>query len=632
MTILHDLGYTNVVAGAVHGHVDARDQTAIVAGGPTPGPGTSGWWLARVYTSPPATAEICTAEIRRRAADPPAAVDPKPPSPGRPDVFRKIGVRVELVRSTFIRGEIYGEFDIETAAEQSLARNGQPALRNGPRNPSDGICLFLLRLRLSEDRGAWEVTAEFRAIDADLDGLAKMDQAHANQTVLDMLGALSIMAPLSASATNLSPAAGAVVALGSIAVGASDLIHTHSLILRGGELKVSDGIVGADGTTTVADSGTQLSVLLDLEIAFSFDLGIVRVDPAHPVTTRYKAIGVRSQWGTAHRPRVRAAAGLRPEPRLHTRHPRRLVERRPRRSTSILRILGFRVSRDNPTYLEVEVGLGLDLGIVTVDTVRVRGASGRRRPSTSQLTKLAATLDIPGVHPRQRLDRDHAARLQGRIRPDDRAGQHPGLGRPRGREHAGRRHGRPDRRRGRVPGPDPARQLRARHLRVHGRHRRQLRPQGATGAQVPALDWLQAQFARPGGVMDPTGWELDSGRTTRSRRACWSARSRAGSSSTSRGSCIIEVPGPRLLLVMKADVLSLPPVLNSNQSATFLAVLDIDFGRGTITIGIVAAYEIEKILKVRVPVTAFFDAQQPENWLVDLGNYHRPGDGLACST
>ena len=63
-------------------------------------------------------------------------------------------------------------------------------------------------------------------------------------------------------------------------------------------MKVSDGIVGPDGTTTVADRGTQVSVLLDLEVAFSFDLGIVRVDPAHPVTTRYKAIGVRSQWGT----------------------------------------------------------------------------------------------------------------------------------------------------------------------------------------------------------------------------------------------------------------------------------------------------------------------------------------------
>ena len=82
------------------------------------------------------------------------------------------------------------------------------------------------------------------------------------------------------------------------------------------------------------------------------------------------------------------------------------------------------------------------------------------------------------------------------------------------------------------------------------------------------------------------------------------------------------MPGPRLLLIMKADVLSLPPVLDSNQSATFLAVLDIDFGRGTITIGIVAAYEIERILKIRVPITAFFDARQPEAWLVDLGSYH----------
>ena len=148
ITILNDLGYTNVSPGAVHGHADARDQIPIVAGGPTPAPGASGWWLARVYTNVPAAAEVCTAEIRRRAAAPPAAVDPTPPPRGRPDVFRKIGVRVEFVRSTFIRGEIYGEFDIETATESALARNGQPALRNGPRNPSDGICLFLLRLRL----------------------------------------------------------------------------------------------------------------------------------------------------------------------------------------------------------------------------------------------------------------------------------------------------------------------------------------------------------------------------------------------------------------------------------------------------------------------------------------------------
>ena len=62
----------------------------------------------------------------------------------------------------------------------------------------------------------------------------------------------------------------------------------------------------------------------------------------------------------------------------------------------LLRILGFRVSRDNPTYLEVEVGLGVDLGIITVDAVRVRGRLDGP-PLDLQLTKLAATLDVPGT-------------------------------------------------------------------------------------------------------------------------------------------------------------------------------------------------------------------------------------------
>jgi hypothetical protein len=69
----------------------------------------------------------------------------------------------------------------------------------------------------------------------------------------------------------------------------------------------------------------------------------------------------------------------------------------------ILRILGVRVSRDNPTYLEVEAGLGVDLGIVTVDTVRVRLRLDQ--PELPQLTKLGASLDIPGtLHGRGSLE------------------------------------------------------------------------------------------------------------------------------------------------------------------------------------------------------------------------------------
>jgi hypothetical protein len=621
MLVLHDLGFSDVQPGAVHGHANARDGTAIAAGGPTPPPGASGWWLARVYSDPPASAEVCIAEITRRAPPQPVEIDPKPPAQQRPDCFRKIGVRVEFVRSTFIRGEIYGEFDIETAAESALARGGQPALRSGPRSPGDGICTFLLRLRLSEDRGAWEVTGEFRALDPDLDGLARMDQATANQTALDILGALSIMAPLTASATELSPAAGAVVALGSVGLGASDLIHTHTLILRGGELKVSDGIVGPDGTTTVADRGTQVSVLLDIEVAFSFDLGIVRVDPAHPVTTRYKAIGVRSQWGTggtAEAPEYVPLPVFDPSRGYTLDVPAGALSASPPLD-ELLRILGFRVSRDNPTYLEVEVGLGVDLGIVTVDAVRVRGRLDGP-PLDLQLTKLAATLDIPGaIHGAGSIEFTPLG-FKGAfdltiIPVNIRASAVLAVERD-GNGVTGVLIG------AEVQFPVPI-LLGNSGLGIYGFlggvgvNYARLEP---AGTLVPALDWLQGQLPRPGGVMDPTGWALTPGSYAFAAGMLVGTVD-AGFTLHLKGIVIIEVPGPRLLLVMKADVLSLPPALTGTQSATFLAVLDIDFGRGTITIGIVAAYQIERILKIRVPITAFFDAQVPENWLVDLGSY-----------
>src|SRR5690606_37029422 len=118
------------------------------------------------------------------------------------------------------------------------------------------------------------------------DGLALMTEADADPNVLNILGALAVMAPLTASAVELSPAAGAIVALGSVALGASDVLHTHALMLRGGELVVSRGVLGPDGITAASDKGVQISILLDLEIAFSFDLELVRVDPAKPIVAR----------------------------------------------------------------------------------------------------------------------------------------------------------------------------------------------------------------------------------------------------------------------------------------------------------------------------------------------------------
>jgi hypothetical protein len=617
---LRSVGYTNVVAGSADGTAAARAGTSI-DGQPAPAAGSASWWRARAVSADPPASITVTGELTRPAPTPPARTDPTPTRSQPPDCFHKIGVRVELVRSTFVRCEIYGEFDIETATEASLRRRGQPALRSGPRNAADGVCTFLVRLRIAEDQGAWEVSGEFRAKEGDLDGLAEMTDSNANQVALDILGALSILAPLSASATELSPAAGAVVALGSIALGASDLLHTHRLTLRGAEIIVSQGILGADGITTVSQRGTQVTVLVDIEAAFSFDLTLVRVDPAHPIVTRYKAIGLRSSWDT-----VPAGGGGVDYVPLPVFFPDRgytldipagsLTAAPP--LDNILRILGVRVSRDNPTYLEVEVGLGLDLGVITIETVRVR-ARVDGPPLDLQLTKFGASVDIPNVITgrgylsfetggfsgsfdlqiiplKLRASASLAVRQAGGVTgvllgievefPVPLVLGSSGLGLFGILAGVGINHGRVE---------DPS-------------------------APVPALKWLQDQFARPGGVMDPAGWSLQPGHYAFAAGVLLGTLE-GGYIVHLKGIVLIEVPGPRLLFVLKADLIKAPPAFKSNQSATFLAVLDLDFGRGTITIGVVAAYEIESILTVRVPVTAFFSTQQVQNWFVDLGTY-----------
>lgn len=621
--LLHK-GFTNVTAGAADGFTQAKAQTTSAEGTTPPPPAGSGaWWRGRATTAGNGQ-ETITARVERVVRPPAREVDRTPPTGGRPDCFRKLGVRVELLRSTFIRAEVYGEFDIETAAETALRQHSQPALRNGPRNPSDGICTFLVRLRIAEDRESWLVSAEFRAAEADLDGLAQMDLAHSNETALNVLGALSVLAPLSSSAAELSPAAGALVSIGSIALGASSLIKTQKLILRGGELVVSQGIIAPDGSATVDPRGTSVSVLLDIEVTFTFDLTIVKVNPDHPVTTRYKAIGVRSSWNTAPDPANPGHLDYLPIPVFDPSKGYSLDIPAGALSASppldeLLRVLGFRVSRDNPTYMEVEVGLGLDLGIVTVDTVRIRARLDG--PFELTLTKLAASLEVPGVlHGKGSLEFTPFGfkgyfdltvtpinlRASAVLAVETKNGV---TGVLIGAE---------------VELPVPL-LLGNSGLGIYGflggvgiNYARDESPYATR--PVPSLDWLQAQLQR-GHVMHPDGWTHTAGAYAFAGGMLLGTAD-GGFVVHLKGIILIEVPGPRLLLVMKADVLKLPPVLkDASQSATFLAVLDIDFGRGTITLGIVAAYEIQKLLKIRVPVTAFFDTRNPQNWLVDLGSY-----------
>ncbi|GAA1569172.1 hypothetical protein GCM10009789_23280 [Kribbella sancticallisti] len=617
------LGFTNVSAGTAHG------QAAAALGGPgLPAPGSSAW---RRATATPALAtpstETVTAELKREEVET-KEVDPEPQRQLTPDCFRKLGVRVELIRGTFVRAEIYGEFDVRTAAEARLDEHTDEELP-ARTNPSDGICTFLVRLKVAEDRSSWETSAEFRAIEGDLDGLAKVERSAAgSNTALNILGAVAALSPLLAAATPPSPAAGELVplvVLGSAAVGlgAGGQIQTQYVVLRGGQLVVTDGLV--DPATGSGPNTTQVSVLLDLETAFSFDLGFIKVDPQKPIVTRYQAVGIRSTWATED-----DGDGPVEYVPLPVFDPRRgytldvpagsLMAAPP--LDSLLRVLGVRVSRLNPTYLEVEVGLGVDLGIVTVDTVRVRlRLDAFEAP---QLTKLGATLDIPGaIHGTGYLEITDLGfkgafdltfpsvglRASATLALESRAGTTGVLV---GAEVE-------------FPVPLPLGNSGLGIFGFLGGVGVNYRRLEQSGVQAPALKWLESQLtpARGFNVMHPAGWELNPG-SFAIAAGMMLGTAEGGFLLHLKGIVLVEVPGPRLMLMMKADVLKLPPVLKAQSSATFLAVLDLDFGRGTITIGVVAEYTILKLLKIRVPVTAFFHLSQAQNWFIDLGTYTDP--------
>src|SRR3712207_5959778 len=91
-----------------------------------------------------------------------------------------------------------------------------------------------------------------------------------------------------------------------------------------------------------------------------------------------------------------------------------------------------------------------------------------------------------------------------------------------------------------------------------------------------------------------------------------------------KGVVLLELPGPRLLLMMKANLLVPMPDLKGDAEGTLLAVVDLDMVANTLTIGIVVDYEIDPILHIRIPVEAFFDTDDPELWHVYVGKYADP--------
>jgi len=631
--------FTNVTA--------ASDMTSW----PSQGPGTdvrrTFWKAEATWTPQPAQPAITTGTVTRPAAQPtqpvpvpdnPTTATPPPP----PSWFKKVDAKVRIVRDHFVACEISGKFDIQTPSENQLASGGVPNAQIpqwgdvGSQNPADGIIDVRLVVQIDDATDDITVSGYFGADPADKDGLKMIgwlppapDPLPDPGYGLDFLGLGIAFWPLIADSAGAAATDGAEVELAVTAAGfavvaglaALPWFRVERVIWYGGEFDLQ-----------ARPDGDQVLILVDLETAISAEisvagLDIITIPRQTPLVVRYKAIGFiignpPGQPRFQFRPYFDSSKGY----TIDASKPGAIEVHDP--FDKILKILGARLSRNNPFYAEIDLGVAIDLGVVSIDRARVRLNLSPGGPP--ELTAFGASVDIPGAlsgkgYAEIGADAQGDSVIKGAldltitpinirmaatlaIAQISAANGGPATGVQASLE---------------VDFP-VAIPLADSGLGIYGliglfamNFERDMSIIPAGNIEAPELAWLRAAH---GDVANPQYWSPKVGSWA------FGAGALLGTEGTDilfnlKGMVLLELPGPRLLLVMKANLLATLPDLQGDAEGTFLAVIDLDFGRGTLTIGLSVDFQIDPLIEIKIPVEAFFDFNDTSDWHLYLGEY-----------
>ena len=634
------------------------------------------WWAAIVELPSAGAAErsgqVTVSRPPVGAPPPPPAADPPPPTAAPPPAwFRSAKVMVRIVDSALIALQLDCEVDFQTLSEDKLAATGQlpsatPVPRGhtlvngtalGPENPADGITKMRVLVQTDPATSRWLTLISVGADPHDTDGLfyfgwlpgQPMPPDPGKDFWLTMLGSYLSFWPLLAAAPPVDAVQSAVegrdsALKDSILAGAA--LVTPGVIAALPWFQVERVMVfGAEYVQNWRDPDIEASLLFDIGVDWSvklrmFGMDLLTIPRDHPLGIRYKAIGLRfaNHDDAVHqyslRPVFDSSRGytidLAKGGGLHLADP----------LGKILRILGARLSKSNPFTFEIEIGLAVDLGVVTIDRAGLRVYLDEPRPP--ELTSLAASIDIPGalvgsgyVRIGSALDSngDPISTIGGQIDLTLRsinlrvaaaveiatipertlAPAHPAatgvyigldvvlpFGIPFGTTGIG------------IFG----------FRGIFGMHYQRNPAIGASSA-VPALEWLKAADGKPNLLINPAHpgvelwvpeidhWAFGLGMLIGTMEG--------GVIMNLDGTLLLELPGPRLLIMMSARIVSPPPSMDGlGQSGGVLAVIEITPEH--LLIGILVHWEIDKLVKIVIPIEALFPFGDDANkWHIYLG-------------
>lgn len=508
-----------------------------------------------------------------------------PGAAARPRFLRNASFHLRLNRNSVTLLKLGGTIDASGEVQTRLGGNLDDA-------PS--AINYVLSLSLDD---GWR--AELALSGSGQDFLWRTRSSSPSDILRNTLGAYAVFSPLLAPSllgagqsdyVDLALSAGAA---GALAL--SGIVKTRSVTLYGGELVIRKPPTGAPEAFLFFDLQTEIDVTTPF------------LATRHPLKVRHKAIGLRLDFGSNG-----ASPSLRPvfDPlqgfTLDLSDPG-TFEVQPAILGDILQPDAARMARDNPLNFEIDLITKADLGVVTIDRASVRipidppgeptltglgahlnagaikGDGYLKISSTGFAGALDASLVSLGVRVGAGLRIEKANVLTGVLATFD----------------------------AEWPIPIPIANSGLGLFGVLGLFAMHFKPD--QGPNQSALEWFRD--TAHGDPSDVTAWR---------GAPDWAfgvgaviGTLEGGFLIHAKGMVVLELPGPRLLLVMNADILGKRPDKRGTDTGTLLAIIDISPPK--FTIGVVVDYKIPILLEVSVPATAFFDADNLIDWFIDIG-------------
>ncbi|MDC0759247.1 hypothetical protein POF51_00935 [Brevibacillus sp. AG] len=522
----------------------------------------------------------------------------------RPRFLHNMAIHLRLNRNSVTLFELTGQIDLPGELR---------ALVGLQEDPSELID-YVLSLTLD---GGWKAALTLNA-NGNRNYLWRTQRPVPNPAAQDLprdtLGAYAVFSPLlipnlpgagSSGYVDLGLSAGAASALAT-----SQSVSTQSVTLYGCELVVKQPV----GAPTEA----FLFFDLETELHFKMKVGSTKLlATRRPLKVRQRAIGLRLDFGPGGgTPQLKPVFDPTKGFSLDLSDPGLLEVPAP--LGDIIQPEGARMARENPLNFEIDLVLKADLGVVTVDRASVRIPIDSLALPT--LTALGAHINVPGAlsgsgYLKLLPDGGFEGSLDTAVTPPF--------------------------------GVRVAAGLKIENARDISSSQKLTAVLAKLGVELPVPIPLANSGMGLFGMLGMFGmhfqrnqlpsqtalnWFVDSAQGDATNIHAWKASANAwalglgavigsvegGFLTHAKGMAVIELPGPGLLLVMNADILKGRPATRGPETGKFLAVIDIRPDK-SLTMGIVVDYSIKPLLEFRVPVEAYFDFIQSENWHLDVG-------------